>query len=303
MLVQWSDPRCIVCLEERELTEEHVIPSLVGGRLRSPFLCKTCNNTLGTTNDARLKADPQVRKAALDLRETLPGLVEAIEDGNPYIGKSAYGEVEGTIKNGKFRARALKPGDGSLLLPNPGAREAIVQMLKKQGRDSEIPGALAKFDAAPVNERITVAPGIEIIDWQTETIRPALEGGSSVPDSWPLKTAYEFLACRMGGAICSPALEPCREVLRGGAWNEKAVVVERLQAEHVSPIHGLLLEDNAPHTRVQVRLFRRICYRVHFKQIAVSGPRMIYQQNLAEPSELFAVLEPDEDAAGPESAQ
>jgi hypothetical protein len=303
MLVPWSDPRCIVCLEQRALTEEHVIPAVVGGRLRSPFLCKTCNNTLGTTIDARLKADPDVRRAALDLKGTLPGLVEAIEEGNPYIGKSAYGEVQGTVKKGEFRARALSPGDGSLLLPNPGAREAIVQMLKKQGRESEIPGALAKFDAAPVNERITVAPGIEIIDWQTEAIRPAFKVGERVPDSWPLKTAYEFLACRMGGAIYSPALEPLREVLRGGAWNEKAVVIERLHAEHVSPIHGLLLEANAPYARVQVRLFRRVCYRVHFKEIAVSGPRVIYHQNLAEPSELFAVLEPDVSAAGPEPAQ
>ncbi len=276
------------------LTAEHIIPEVIGGRLRSDFLCKPCNNTLGTTTDSRLKSDPQIRKAAPGLREALPGLLEAIENGAAYVGRSGYGEFLGSIKNGSFRPRPLKPGDGSLMLANPEAREAIVQMLKKQGRDSEIPAALERFDGAPVNERIEIASGIEIIEGQTEGIGPALEGGGSVPDAWPLKTAYEFLALCMGRAIYEPTFDPFRQVLRTGKWNEEAVTVERLQSEHLAPTHGLLLEKNDPHARVQVRLFRRICYRVHFRRIAVSGNRWLYHQDLAKPSEVIAIHEPEQ---------
>ncbi len=298
MVVPWTDPRCIVCLEERELTVEHIIPALVGGRLRSSFLCKPCNSTLGTTIDSRVKSDPHVRRAALQLKETLPELVETIEDGAAYVGKSGYGEFQGSVKAGAFRPHPLRPGDGSLMLATPEARDAIVQMLRKQGRDLEIPAALEKFDGAPANERIELAPGIEIIEWHTEGIRPALETGLGAPDTWALKTAYEFLACCIGSAIYSDALEPYRRMLRGGNWEDTAAAVERLQAGAVTPIHGLVLEDNAPHTRVQVRLFRQICFRVHFKRIALSGPRWIYQQHLAEPNELFAILEPSDSAGG-----
>jgi hypothetical protein len=169
-------------------------------------------------------------------------------------------------------------------------------MLKKDGLDSEIPTALEKFDGAPVNERIEIVPGLELIEWQTEGIRPDLRSGESVPNTWPLKTAYEFLACYMGGAIYSDAFEPCRQMLRGGDWNDSAVTVERLQADQTRPIHVLRLEENAPYTRVQVRLFRRVCYRVHFKRIAVSGPRMFYEQDLAQALEVRMVLEADEEA-------
>src|SRR5690349_9795914 len=142
MVVPWADPRCIVCLNVRDLDEEHIIPKVVGGRLKCSFLCKHCNNTFGTDLDARLKDDPQIRKAALDLSQELPGLAGSIEEGAAYMGKTAYGEVQGTVRNGEFRPRALRPSDGSLMLSTPEAREAIIGRLKKEGRAAEIPAAV-----------------------------------------------------------------------------------------------------------------------------------------------------------------
>ncbi len=86
MILPWTDPRCIICLEQSELTLEHIIPKLIGGRLQSGFLCKSCNNTLGMNIDSRLKGDPQVRSAGLGLRDSLPGLVEAIENAAITLG-------------------------------------------------------------------------------------------------------------------------------------------------------------------------------------------------------------------------
>lgn len=44
-------PLCIFCRNERELTEEHIVPDCVGGSLKPKLLCKDCNSTLGSTID------------------------------------------------------------------------------------------------------------------------------------------------------------------------------------------------------------------------------------------------------------
>lgn len=42
---------CIMCREEKDLTEEHIIPDCIGGSLKSKLLCKDCNSTIGRTID------------------------------------------------------------------------------------------------------------------------------------------------------------------------------------------------------------------------------------------------------------
>lgn len=42
---------CILCRNERELTEEHIVPDCVGGTLKPKLLCKDCNSVLGSTID------------------------------------------------------------------------------------------------------------------------------------------------------------------------------------------------------------------------------------------------------------
>lgn len=38
---------CVLCLEQKELTKEHIVPDCVGGGLVEEILCKDCNSTLG----------------------------------------------------------------------------------------------------------------------------------------------------------------------------------------------------------------------------------------------------------------
>lgn len=42
---------CILCRNERELTEEHIVPDCIGGTLKPKLLCKDCNSFLGSTID------------------------------------------------------------------------------------------------------------------------------------------------------------------------------------------------------------------------------------------------------------
>jgi hypothetical protein len=56
--------RCVLCLREPDrdaeqtwLTDAHVIPESVGGRLSAPFLCRRCNSQIGAEVEAPLVSD------------------------------------------------------------------------------------------------------------------------------------------------------------------------------------------------------------------------------------------------------
>jgi len=44
-----------MCFSQAVLTQEHIIPQGLGGRLKAPLLCKACNSTLGSTIDAEIE--------------------------------------------------------------------------------------------------------------------------------------------------------------------------------------------------------------------------------------------------------
>ena len=40
-------PTCILCLENRDLTREHIVPESLGGCWQERLLCKGCNDHIG----------------------------------------------------------------------------------------------------------------------------------------------------------------------------------------------------------------------------------------------------------------
>jgi len=53
--------KCIFCKRNSEdgnkfeLTDEHVIPEMIGGWITIPFVCKDCNNRFGSNIESKLK--------------------------------------------------------------------------------------------------------------------------------------------------------------------------------------------------------------------------------------------------------
>lgn len=45
---------CFLCCEQKPLTEEHIIPQALGGKLAARIYCKDCNDTLGREVDSHL---------------------------------------------------------------------------------------------------------------------------------------------------------------------------------------------------------------------------------------------------------
>jgi hypothetical protein len=142
--------------------------------------------------------------------------------------------------------------------------------------------AVSRFDDAPDNKRVEIAPGIEAIKWRVDRLEIDLSHAQFMDPLIPTKIAFEFLACHVGPAVYDdvPQLSQIRSALRNKQMNTDVLLVERLTSNKYEPFHGIVFEGNDPYARVQVRLFGWLAFRVHFLHLAVSGPRYVYTQRL-----------------------
>ena len=150
MRIPWSGKQCIVCLAERDLTEEHIIPASLGGSLTCNFLCKSCNSTLGAKTEAAAKSDPSIRIALQNLQSFFPDLAKRIHEGQEFLSSGPGGKQRGKVRNGQFQIRASVDENGALTQQTKHARNSIEKMLRKAGHANiPIEEALKRFDAAP----------------------------------------------------------------------------------------------------------------------------------------------------------
>lgn len=285
MEVPWPDNRCILCLHSGPLTSEHIIPKALGGCLRVKFLCKKCNDEIGARVEADVKRDPSIRLAIENLSGQIPELAKALSEGQIYLGESKRGPVRGKVKRGVFRVMASKETDNSLIQPTEDARKTLENLLQEIFPDeASVPSALERFDEAAEDTRIKIAEGIEVIKWSIGAVHPALDG-PMIEDTLPLKVSFEYLACHLGATIYDDRLNDIRNSLLNQQASPDCYRVERLRGTVYAPFHGIVIEENAPHVIVQIRLFGWLVYRVHFLRIALDGPRFVYTLDLKGPTE------------------
>lgn len=293
--VPWPYEHCILCLEKRQLTVEHIIPQQLGGRLTARFLCKPCNDELGHRIEAEVRADPSIRLAAEQLRGQIPDdLAEAIRDGQPYTAVGPGGRTRGSFKRGRFQIRPATQDDGSIVQPTPDARKHLRRILAKQGvAEDEIERRLAQFDEAPDNTLVDLGVGVKAVGWGIDDIEPVLEG-PFLSSGALAKIAYEFLACHAGDLVLqeSQQLKALREaILRE---SEEGIEVERLRSSKCRPLHGLAMEHPGDHATVTICMFGWLIFRVHLRQVALRPPYYIYTCELNTGEEYCAELPVDE---------
>ena len=258
MKIPWIDNRCILCLERGDLSEEHIIPAAIGGRLTAKLLCRGCNSQLGSTVEKVAKTDPSVRIALENLAFVIPEIYSEVIQNEPFLAKSGGGSVSGFFRNGDFRVLSFKNADGSLILPTSNARKSIETMLMRQGcTELQIAQAIRRFDDASSNEIFRIHEGIEASKWDIERLEIDFSGTSLMNPLVPLKIAFEFMACQLGSAIYStePQLQQIRQVLVTQQSDDQCFGVDRLNAQEYKPFHGIAFEGNNPYAQFQVRLF------------------------------------------------
>ena len=275
------------------MTEEHVIPAALGGRLTCNFLCAACNSKIGYEVEGQAKSDPSFQLLAQRLAESIPLLASQLLEGQTYVSSGPGGASRGRIKGGEFVPRSEKLPDDSLIQPTPIAAKTIQKMLERDNHDpATVSKALDIFKLAPENSRVALSETIEVVKWSIESIKPALDGPLLNPTT-PLKTAYEFLALHMNTAIYEnvPALVAARRALKGEPIDPTHLLVERLQAPEAKPFHGLLFEGSEPYTTIQIRLLGQLAFRVHFKTLSVGGSRFIYTHDFTSNKEQVSLAD------------
>jgi hypothetical protein len=278
----WSHSRCIACLAEADFSLEHLIPDSLGGKLTCRFVCIDCNSHMGHLFEAKAKADPSIQLLVSKLEPSCPALAMRLSDGQTYVSFGPGGKSAGYVKGGDYFTLSRKVEDGSLIQRTPEAAKSIQRILQRAGGDAEsIADSLRRLESAPENTRVALAEGLEVVKWSIERIEPALNG-PLLSALLPIKSAYEFLALHLNGAIYEdvPSLSAARVALRGGIVDPTHLLVERLQSPTARLFHGIVFEGNDPYAKVQVRLFGQLAFRIHFFSLAIGGPRYTYTHDL-----------------------
>src|SRR3954454_16535021 len=118
MKVPWFEDRCIICLGNDALSEEHLIPAALGGNLKCDFLCKSCNDLFGSSFEAKARTDPAIRIAVAQLRDEIPAIHNRVEDGQHYFAQSGPARVGAIFRQGELKPQPSKHVDDSLMMPS-----------------------------------------------------------------------------------------------------------------------------------------------------------------------------------------
>jgi hypothetical protein len=276
------------------MTNEHMIPAALLGNLQSKFVCRKCNSLFGRSFEATARTDPIVASAIKTLGNLNPKLAATLLENQKVVLNGQNGPREGQIKNGVAQIRTEKLDDGSIITPSRDAEPHIMRLLKRDGHSpSTIEGAITAVNEAPLNQRISISPKIDVITWSSENCRLDLGAMKPMNPLVPAKIAYEFLAGHLGNAIYdnNVVLVDIRSMFFNGEISENEIIVERLYADNDRLFHGICFEGNSPNAKVLVRLFGTLAFRVGFKRLAVGGARFIYTHAIATGDENMRIIE------------
>ena len=106
MKVPWPHDRCIVCGDQAVLTEEHLIPQSLGGRLTADILCKSCNDELGHRIEALAKKDPAIVLAIRNFEASHPEQARRLADGMDLVVHSEGGSSKARRRGVDVRVKA-----------------------------------------------------------------------------------------------------------------------------------------------------------------------------------------------------
>lgn len=279
-VLEWTDPRCVVCFDNADLTVEHVIPESLGGILSCRFLCKDCNSRFGSGFEANARLAPELRQAASSLIECYD-LADRLEIRAQY--QSSFGEVVGEARlSNEGAIGTMKLNDGSVIVPEHSAEKKLREMLRKNGAsDAESEVAIEAWQAAPHGEAVPLGSGIVVRKWLNHPARPTYSEAALSP-LVPLKIAFEFLALIVGSALYheNSGLDTVRQALFQQDEDFAKQVVDARLAEKPAPFHGIAFQGNVPDAQFQVRLFGYLAYLVRFPKVRINQERLSYTHKL-----------------------
>ena len=288
----WPHSRCILCLEGASLSEEHIIPRALGGRLTSNVLCTSCNNSLGHNVDFTARSDPDLVEAIIALANKNPSIGDRLLEGLDGIALTELGSVRARVRNGQVQVRSQRLDDESLLQTNSDAKRTVKQWMKKDGMsENSIAEAIQRIDSFEPGTVVVLPGGITIRPRAIRSFLPDRTKPTLGP-MLPFKIAYEYLAILLGSAIYldSPPLNEARASLQRGVL-APSIKVGTFLPSTTRVVHGIAFSGNEPHASIQICLFGAVVYRVQFTTLSINQTPQIYSYDLETKDEGMDTLE------------
>lgn len=279
MKIPWNHSRCIVCLEQRPLTEEHVIPQSLGGILTCKFLCKGCNSSFGSGFEAQARLAPEVRKAASHLGENLRPLIDSLDRGAVYTS-----DFDGVTMTSKLRSDgyfgASKIADGSLVVPDVDTPKRLQSMMTKDRLPKrQIDEAIEKWANAPAGDLVQIGRDYTVRKRKGHPATPTYIEPELNP-LVPLKAAYQFAALLVGGSIYGPEFASVQTVLiEQNAEAANDMVVYKTVGQP-APLHGIAFDGGHDAAQFRIRLFGRLDFTVRLPRTVIQTPAVVYTHML-----------------------
>lgn len=290
----WKYSKCIVCLERSPLSDEHIFPESILGRLVCKFLCINCNSKIGSRIDSDIVRDSRVRRTYLKFRNVIgTSRIAKLEAGQTYCATGLNGQISGRLVRNRFKPSEKNEFDGSLVLKDGEAIGRVENYLKSAGWTTDaIAKAKDEVKAAARNTPLHLTTDLTLVKLIPNAIKPHNNGHTAPIEAFALKVAYEFSAMMIGDSIYRSEFNPIRQKLKGcRISNADCFSIEILQATRTVPFHGICFEGNLPIATFQIRLFGELAIRISLLNLAISCDRWSYTHNLQLSSDAFKNLD------------
>ncbi len=235
---------CSICLEEKELTYEHIIPESLGGILEADIQCADCNNNkLGSKLVSKAKRTYTIRLAINYLKHNLPKLYNKIEEGQEYIAhREDKTTSEAILRNGKIKNKAEKSDDGSINIDRKDTEKKLKEILTKEGlTKEEIEKKLDEFEKVEVGKRHKLTDGLTIIkrrfvSWFQKPSNTNLDNRVIA------LIAYNYLCMVIGDTILDLRVNFLREFILKGTETDNLIIEQIPYTNQYEPYHKIFFE-------------------------------------------------------------
>ena len=290
MRVDFDFGKCILCLVNKADTWEHIIPRFIGGRLQLQALCSECNSTCGSKLVAGLRSDPSIRLALENLKDRLPDLYRAAQEGLPYVGQEENGTfIRLSFKDGKARVIPGPGPDDSTILDPKDARKQVKRRLEKQQLPEDtVQEYVDQFEAMEDHDVLPLPGGTTLRKGVVPSLTPDFSTGF-VDDRLAALIAYEYVAFLVGNGIYDQQFDGTRRYI-AGEDAAGSVEVERCgtQERQYDTWHSLEVERTSPELVIWVRFFRYFIFRVNLLGVDCVTHDPVYYEDVERGISLLA---------------
>lgn len=250
---------CIFCLEDKEGSDEHVIPGSLGGVLLINYVCVGCNSKLGSEVDAELLRNRHIYDTFLGVRKEI-GKDFKFQFIEAHFEHPDGRLVRATKSNVGRRMLPTKHSDGKYVSIDPDDDDYVINNMRKRGRERMIRGwaieqaiqryRFHKLQAKPGDRFYDPLTGVgTILEESTTTVKTIME--ADTPSRFVAKACVE-MAHVFGVADQINELEALRNhALVGGSWKGKLSIRQEGPTGNPEPGHILAFSE----TQFSVQFF------------------------------------------------